>query len=320
LSNATLPAVDIIIVDEVSMADLPVLDALLTAARVSTRNCHILLVGDPDQLASVNVGAVLADVVEERADMESLITRLTVVQRTKNNVLPQLAAAIRAVRDDVSAVETVVSLLTSSAPQIRFVEKPADQQLQDRVFQHARRLVRAARRGDIELALLLTRAFAVLSATHRGPGSVRYWNEMVRAHLEEQHLATPGQFMVGQPVLVTRNQRNLDVFNGDLGVVVLHEEQLHVAFANRPLLPLGEVGYLVPAWAMTIHKSQGSEYREVVACLPGDDSPLLTAELVYTAATRAIRNLTVVGSEKALRKAVAKRVSRVSGLSYRLAR
>ena len=320
LSNATLPAVDIIIVDEVSMADLPVLDALFTAARVSSRNCHILLVGDPDQLASVNVGAVLADVVEERADMESLITRLEVVQRTKNNALPELAGAIRSVRENKAAVEAVVSLLASSEPQIRFVERPSDQQLQERVFQHARRLVHTARRGDIELALLLTRALAVLSATHRGLGSVRYWNELVRAHLEEHHLATPGQFMVGQPVLVTRNQRSLDVFNGDLGVVVLQDNLLHVAFANRPLIPLAEVGYLVPAWAMTIHKSQGSEYREVIACLPSDDSPLLTAELVYTAATRAIRKLTVMGTEKALRKAVSRRVSRVSGLAYRLSR
>jgi exodeoxyribonuclease V alpha subunit len=318
LSRAALPALDIIIVDEVSMADLPVLDALFNANRASERNCHILLVGDPDQLASVNVGAVLADVVDDTANMESLITRLSVVQRTKNDALPLLASSIRSVRHDPENVDTVVAQLRSSPPDISFFEEPTEDAVHQRVFQHARRLVRTAQRGDVALALLLTRSFTILAATHRGSGSVRYWNELVRSHLEELRLASPGQFSIGQPVLVTRNQKHLEVFNGDLGVVVMHDGTLHVAFANRPLLPLAAVGYLVPAWAMTIHKSQGSEYREVVACLPGEESPLLSAELIYTAVTRAIRKLTVVGSEVALRRAVVKRISRVSGLTYRL--
>ncbi|NBV26125.1 MAG: hypothetical protein EBR99_02280, partial [Actinobacteria bacterium] len=318
LSRATLPALDIIIVDEVSMADLPVLDALFAANRASDRNCHILLVGDPDQLASVNVGAVLADVVDDTATMESLITRLDVVQRTKNDALPLLASTIRSVRHHPENVDAVVAQLRSSPADISFFEQPTEGAVHQRVFQHARRLVRTAQRGDVALALLLTQSFTILAATHRGPGSVRYWNELVRSHLDELRLTSPGQFSTGQPVLVTRNQKHLEVFNGDLGVVVMHDAALHVAFANRPLLPLAAVGYLVPAWAMTIHKSQGSEYREVVACLPGDESPLLSAELIYTAVTRAIRKLTVVGSEVALRRAVVKRISRVSGLTYRL--
>ena len=318
LSRAAIPALDIIIVDEVSMADLPVLDALFAANRASERNCHILLVGDPDQLASVNVGAVLADVVDDEAAMESLMTRLSVVQRTKNDALPSLASAIRAVRQRPEEVDVVVSQLRSSVPDIRFFEQPNEEVVHERAFQHARRLVRTAQRGDVALALLLTQSFTILAATHRGSGSVRYWNELVRSHLEERRLTTPGQFSVGQPVLVTRNQKHLEVFNGDLGVVVMHDDVLHVAFSNRPLVPLAAVGYLVPAWAMTIHKSQGSEYREVVACLPGEASPLLSAELVYTAVTRAIRKLTVVGSEEALRRAVVTRISRVSGLTSRL--
>jgi exodeoxyribonuclease V alpha subunit len=318
LSRAALPALDIIIVDEVSMADLPVLDALFDANRASERNCHILLVGDPDQLASVNVGAVLADVVDDTANMESLITRLSVVQRTKNDALPLLASTIRSVRHHPENVDLVVSQLRNSPPDISFFEQPTEDVVHQRVFQHARRLVRTAQRGDVALALLLTRSFTILAATHRGSGSVRYWNELVRAHLDELRLTSPGQFSIGQPVLVTRNQKHLEVFNGDLGVVVMHDTGLHVAFANRPPLPLAAVGYLVPAWAMTIHKSQGSEYREVVACLPGEASPLLSAELIYTAVTRAIRKLTVVGSEVALRRAVVKRISRVSGLTYRL--
>ena len=300
------------------MADLPVLDALFAANRASGRNCHIVLVGDPDQLASVNVGAVLADVVDDAADMESLIPRLSVVQRTKNDALPILAGAIRSMRQHPEAVEGMISQLRSATSNISFFDLPSEDAVHQRVFQHARRLVRTAQRGDVVLALLLTRSFTILAATHRGSGSVRYWNELVRAHLDELRLTSPGQFSIGQPVLVTRNQKHLGIFNGDLGVVVMHDEALHAAFANRPLLPLAAVGYLVPAWAMTIHKSQGSEYREVVTCLPGEESPLLSAELIYTAVTRAIRKLTVVGSELALRRAVAKRISRVSGLTYRL--
>ena len=258
LSRATIPALDIIIVDEVSMADLPVLDALFAANRASDRNCHILLVGDPDQLASVNVGAVLADVVDDAADMESLMTRLAVVQRTKNDALPSLASAIRSVRQHPEEVDLVVSQLRGSTPDIQFFEQPTEEEVHERVFLHARRLVRTAQRGDIALALLLTQSFTILAATHRGSGSVRYWNDLVRSHLEERRLIAPGQFVVGQPVLVTRNQKHLEVFNGDLGVVVMRDGLLHIAFPDRPLVPLAAVGHLVPAWAMTIHKSQGS--------------------------------------------------------------
>jgi exodeoxyribonuclease V alpha subunit len=149
------------------------------------------------------------------------------------------------------------------------------------------------------------------------------WSDRIEAAVTE---AVPwakraGRWRLGTPIIVTGNDPVNRVFNGDVGVVVSAEGGMRVAMATG-----GGVRLVAPArlaqwetwWAMTIHKSQGSEFSHAVVSLPGPGSPILTRELLYTAVTRARERLTVIGSEATIREAVDRPVARASGLRDRL--
>jgi len=310
---------EVTVVDEVSMADLVLLDLLITAAqREGQPPAHLVLVGDPNQLASVNVGAVLSDVVNPRAGLDGLVTHLTTTHRYQAGgsdagtaMVGDLAVAIIDERvDDVDA------MLASNGAFLHTVGTYDDAALGSMVLSHAREVVALASAGDAAGAQAALGRMTILSATRRGPGSVEWWNAFVDAGLGD-NVERFGNFYVGQPVLVRKNQHALKVSNGDVGVVI-GGEQPKVVFDEGREVPLFSLGYLSPAWAMTIHKSQGSEYDHVVVVLPNAGSQLLTRELFYTAVTRAKTEVTVVGSSEVLREAIGRSVERVSGLTDRL--
>jgi exodeoxyribonuclease V alpha subunit len=306
---------DVVVVDEVSMADLTVLDVLLRATHGDAGHVpRVILVGDPHQLASVNVGAVLADAVNPEAGDEALISTLTTVHRTGHRPLIDLAAAVNA-----GDVVEVARLLRSGGV-IGHHRDPEDLFTVRRVIDHAGEVGDLAAAGDGHGALATLRRRSVLAATLEGPGSVAWWNARVGAHHRRLFPVVAGErFSVGEPVLVMRNQRALNLSNGDLGVVVEHGGRRVIYFEGDRVVPVGGVGYLETAWAMTIHKSQGSEFDEVVVVLANVESPLLSRELLYTAITRASDSVTLLASSEAIDRAVATSVSRVSGLTHRLA-
>ena len=305
---------DVVVVDEVSMADLTILDQLLRATRGdSARVPRIILVGDPHQLASVNVGAVLADAVSPEAGDEALVSTLTTVHRTGHRPIIELAAAVK-----VGDAGEVARLLATGGviSQHRDAEHPATVR---RVIEHASDVGELAARGDGPGALAALRRRSVLAATLQGPGSVAWWNARVGAHHRRRFPILAGErFSVGEPVLVTRNQRALDLSNGDLGVVVERDGRRVIHFDEERVLPVGGVGFLETAWAMTIHKSQGSEFDEIVVVLANLESPLLSRELLYTGVTRASEAVTILATPEAIARAVTTSVSRVSGLAHRL--
>jgi len=144
----------------------------------------------------------------------------------------------------------------------------------------------------------------------------------IKRRLAETVPGFPWQgWFAGRPLLITENDRQLGLYNGDTGVVVDAGGALRCAFERR-----GEVVHVSPSrlaavetlYAMTIHKSQGSQFGQVVVVLPDEASPILTRELLYTAVTRAERGVTVVGTEAAVRAAVSRPVARASGLRGRL--
>ena len=304
---------DVVVVDEVSMADLPMIDILLRAAGDGTR---VILVGDPHQLASVNVGAVLADVVNEEAGDEALISHLREVHRTDLVPILDLAAAV----NDGDAARVALALEAGG----EIIERRThwdDPDLIATVMRHAMEVGDLARRGDGPAALAALRRLTVLCANREGPGSVAWWNALIGARYRARHPVAGGErFSVGEPVLVTRNQRALGVSNGDLGVVIERAGRRYVHFDDDRELPVGGVGHLESAWAMTIHKSQGSEFAHVIVVLAGEESPLLTRELLYTGVTRAGERVTLVGTPEVVARAVTTAVTRVSGLTHRLAR
>ena len=184
-------------------------------------------------------------------------------------------------------------------------------------------VVAAARQGDAPAALAAMRRVQVLCAHRRGPHGVSAW----RAHIESWLTASIAGYaargwFAGRPLLMTENDYALDLFNGDTGVAVAAGvDRLACAFERR-----GELLMVSPSrlravetlYAMTIHKSQGSQFGEVVVILPDEGSPILTRELLYTAVTRAEAGVRIVGTEAAVRAAVSRPVSRASGLRARL--
>ena len=306
---------DLVIVDEASMADLPMIDLLIRTAQANVeRPCHIVLVGDPRQLASVNVGAVLADAVDPAAGIGELVTRLRVAHRFGGERLVDLARAI-----DGGDGDTVTGLLSADDGELRHVDDADTPHLVDQVVRHASRLITLAANGDATAALATLRELTVLCANREGPGSVAWWNARVRAELLREFPLKRGErFGVGEPILVTRNQRSLGLNNGDVGVVIESDGERVVVFDAARRHSLGAIGYAETAWAMTIHKSQGSEYDHVIVVLPRRQSPLLTRELFYTGVTRAKSGVTVVGQLDTVREAIGREIDRVSGLTYRL--
>ena len=304
---------DVVVVDEASMADLAMLDVLLGAAAGAASPCRVVLVGDPHQLASVNVGAVLADAVADEAHTDVLVTRLATVHRTDNRDILDFAALVNA-----GDSEGVRRLMTDGRTDLHHYGRFDDTELVALVVEHARALRDAARRGDRPALVGLASALTVLAANREGPGSVAWWNDHVRDALREGRASAGSQFTVGEPVLITRNQRSLGLHNGDVGVVMEVDGELNVVFDDGRERPLAAIAHAQPAWAMTIHKSQGSEYDHVVVVLARVGSPLLTRELLYTGVTRAKRSVSLVGDLAAVAAATDRQVDRVSGLTERL--
>lgn len=338
---------DVVVVDEASMLSLTLTARLLEAVRPEAR---LLLVGDPDQLASVEAGAVLADLVAgfgdpsdpaDPADPAGPVVRLRTSHRFGASI-GTLAAALRdadagadadgeaGVLAQLRAVRrTPGSPVDPSAP-VGFVDlaEPAteaalDEALRPLVLPTARAVRAAALAGDAEGALALLGEHRLLCAHRSGPAGVAAQNRRVETWLaEEDPGVVPGGSYAGRPLLVSRNDPGLGLANGDTGVVVRAADgSFRAVFATpgRPReLALSRVGDVETMHALTIHKAQGSQAERVTVLLPGPESRLLTRELLYTAVTRAQRSVCLVGSEEAVSAAVGRHVQRASGLRERL--
>jgi exodeoxyribonuclease V alpha subunit len=303
---------DVIVVDEASMVSLTMMARLLEAVRPHTR---LLLVGDPDQLASVEAGAVLADLVDGLG--EARIAALKTSHRFGESI-GELATAIR-----VGDADRVVELLHAGGEHIEWIEA-ADprERLRNVLVPHALALRTAAILGDGVAALATLDEHRLLCAHRRGPFGVQHWNRQVERWLTEA-TGEPiwSSWYAGRPVLMTANDYGLGLYNGDTGVTVVDGETLRAVVGGAgeaTTFATSRLADVETMHAMTIHKSQGSQADEVTVLLPPEDSRLLTRELFYTAVTRAKKRVRAVGSEPALRAAVERRAVRASGLGRRL--
>ena len=303
---------DVIVVDETSMVSLTMMARLLEAVRP---DAQLIFVGDPDQLASVEAGAVLADLVDGLG--EDKVAALTTSHRFGESI-GALASAIRA-----GDADRVIEVLRGGDEHIEWVdtEQPTEH-VRKVVVPHALRLRHAAVLGDRESALATLTEHRMLCAHRRGPFGARYWNRQVERWLAED-TGEPiwSSWYVGRPMLVTANDYGLGLYNGDTGVTVLDNGVLRVVIAGAAEsleFATGRLADVDTMHAMTIHKSQGSQADEVTVLLPPEDSRLLTRELFYTAVTRAKERVRVLGSDAAVRAAIERRVVRASGLRQRL--
>lgn len=337
---------DVVVVDEASMVSLTLMARLVEALRPTTR---LVLVGDPHQLSSVEVGAVLGDLVRRRPpsgvvplDLGSLapvdsgalsadeladvqtgaVVELTTVHRFSAEI-QALAEAVRL--GDDAALEAV---LAAEHPCIELVEQdpgvpgealPAS--LRRDVLAAGGTLIEAARVGRPAEALAALELHRVLCGHREGPYGVARWGEQVQEWLTERFpgYGSDGSWYVGRPLLVTANDYQLRLFNGDTGVVVADADGGHARAAFRrddvveELAP-SRLGEVQTVHAMSVHRSQGSQFKRVTLVLPPDGSPLLTRELVYTAITRAEEHVRIIGTRAALVTALRTPIQRASGL------
>ncbi len=299
---------DVVVVDEASMASLELVARLLEAMRPEAK---LVLVGDADQLASVEAGAVLHDVVAGWS--ESNVITLTKSHRFGDRI-GQLAAAVRDGDGDGA-----IALLSEPGSELTLIgAKNAEQVIADRALPSARALIAAATNEDSAAAFAALNEHRILCAHRSGPAGASTWNRNLINWLRAD---TDGQFwFVGKPVLLTQNDAQLGVYNGDAGVTFAGRNGPVIALEGAPQsviaparLPQAQAGY-----AMTIHRSQGSEFNDVTIVLPTVESAVMSRELLYTAITRAIESVTIIGSEQQVRAAIGRQVARSSGIAERL--
>jgi exodeoxyribonuclease V alpha subunit len=344
---------DVLIVDETSMIPLSLMARLTEAVRPDAR---LVLVGDPEQLASVEAGAVLGDLVgpalqalqmtpEARGELEKVTGTPPLAARARphggigdgivilrsnhrfSGHLATLALAVRAGEDD-----QVIDLLSAGHPEIQWLRATEAGSGDSEMLQPIRAavtavgaaLLTAATAGDGPGALEQLSRLRVLCAHRRGAAGVDTWTARIEEWLAESvdAFSASGTWYLGRPVMVTANDYGLRLFNGDTGAVIARPDGgLAVVFRHGGTLASvspSRLSAVETVFAMTVHKAQGSEFRDVVVLLPAAESRILTRELLYTAVTRARQRLILAGSEQSIRAAIARPVARASGLTRRL--
>ena len=327
---------DVVIVDEASMVSLPLMSKLVGALAPQAR---LIVVGDPGQLASVDAGSVLADIVgpvvggtvdpgvapgrRALADCISVLTHSrrfppgSTIDRFARSVGSGDAAGARAVLAEASLADPPGSATTLDwHPDT----EQAIAAVRARVEPVVVEVAALAASGAVAEALAGSDRVRVLCAHRIGSMGVSGWNERIETWLVRAGHPARGWYP-GRPVMVTANDYGLGLFNGDVGVVVRVDGRAMVAFPSVDgprLVAPARLEAIETVHATTIHKSQGSEFDEVVVVLPPVGSRLASRELLYTAVTRARQRVTLVGAAESLDDVVARRTLRASGLGHML--
>jgi exodeoxyribonuclease V alpha subunit len=309
---------DVVIVDETSMVSLWLMARLLEAARPDAR---VVLVGDPGQLTAIEAGAVLRDIVGP-ATSTGFGAGIVVLERVH-----RFGEGIAAVADAIRRGDgdgTVDVLRARRSEEVLWIEADAAagpvEAIRDGALAAGRAVVTAALAGDTAQALRALSSFRVLCAHRRGPHGVAAWTGEIERWLSGSldGFELSERDYVGRPLLITENDYELRLYNGDTGVIVLDPDGRMVAAFENGLFAPTRLGAAETVYAMTIHKSQGSQFDTAAVLLPDPGSRILTRELMYTAVTRARERLIVVGTEEMVRAAVARPVARATGLRERL--
>ena len=403
----TLPY-DLVIVDEASMVDLPMMAQLMEALAANTR---LILLGDKDQLASVEAGSVLGDLCDSgvmvngyhahglQADrskqlealcgmeqgylndyieagaplMANSLTQLRVSHRfTHDSGIGKLAAAVNAgqfsqVQQSFTQYDDIHCYTNLAAPfskDLTIQTREAEFAWQQQVINGYSQYLQAIEQGESPYQVLqLFNKFQLLCALRQGSSGLQALNDRVQSLLQNRGLlnidnhqgagfnnsSEQSRWYVGRPVMISRNDYELNLFNGDIGIAMMVEskvggiadgmadgrkgkKELRVCFATedisanssadpsahaqpnvRQLLPTRLPSHET-AFAMTVHKSQGSEFADVALVLPDNHSPVISRELIYTAITRAKKSFSLYSNDEVLAAGVNSQIERASGL------
>ncbi|WP_394236139.1 exodeoxyribonuclease V subunit alpha [Pseudomonas anguilliseptica] len=332
-------ALDVLVVDEASMVDLALMAKLLDALPPTAR---LILLGDKDQLCAVEAGAVFAELCEGRgfdAQAASELQRITGQQVPVSQPTSQLGDAVvllthshrfagdsgigeLARRINGGDVSGTLNLLKENRSDLAWNAQPTPNDLLERLDQGYSPYISAAKSADPAAAFAAFNAFRALCAQREGAWGVAGINEALEARIKRRHqVPSRERWYIGRPVMVRQNDYALGLFNGDIGICLHTEYGLRVFFEGedgyRPFAPARLPSH-DSAFAMTVHKSQGSEFSEVLLVLPELPSPLLSRSLFYTGITRAKHKVEIWALPARLGEAVVTRAERAAGLAERL--
>jgi exodeoxyribonuclease V alpha subunit len=331
---------DLIVVDEASMIDLNLMYRLISHIGEGTR---LILLGDKDQLASVEAGSVFADLCQkpdngfrkETADQINKFMPKTDLPVKKQSVLNDSVLYLtKSYRfDEGSGIGNLASLAKQGEATSKQIGRLIDEypELDNEEFDFSRiRLDGLAKAlsdqvetvkeiRDAKKLLKFWRESAWLTVLRRGPEGSKELNRLVEKILVLQRTVQPENgWYHGRPVIITRNSYTMGVFNGDLGVCMKDDEGKLTVYvesgSETKILQPHRLTDYAPAYFLTVHKSQGSEFDHVNLLLPKRDTSILTRELLYTAITRARRSFYLYGDLELFAKGIKRETTRYTGL------
>lgn len=306
---------DVVVVDEASMVDLALMSKLVDALRPGSR---LILLGDKNQLASVESGAVLADLI-------SALPENTVELQKSYRFDGGIKGFAEAINSGDSS--RAWKIMTGAQPDnVSLLQEEVADYGGEKYCRYMQAVRQSRTLEDYGKLFSFLHSFKILCALRNGRTGVTGVNSQVERYLTAKGYDCLGSpWYRGRPVMVTRNDYALDLYNGDIGICMPDPERPDIMkvwfertdFTLQGLLP-GRLGGCETVYALTIHKSQGAEIEEVLVVLPEHDSALVTRELLYTAVTRAAKYVWIRGKQAVFDTAVGRKIERFSGLALRL--
>lgn len=330
----------VVIIDEASMIDLPLMAKLFQALG---KNTKIILLGDRNQLASVEPGSVFADIcspkltasfsknfaedVEQVAGMklqnsgerssglcDSIVELKKSYRFVEGSGIEILSTSVN--RGDYPQV--LDTLGGESHGDISFHELPPPEKMAQAVADRIGKRCVYSDSGDVTEAFREFESFMILCALRHGPYGIGTINQIIENALSGEESMRQKQFYPGKPLLISRNDYNVGLFNGDIGIILSQEEDQYAFFREGGdtyrKIPVYRLPVHETAHAMTVHKSQGSEFESILLILPDTLSPVVTRELIYTAITRAKHKVEIWADKNVFKEAVKNTVARESGV------
>ena len=293
--NADNPLVaDLVIVDEVSMVDVVLMNQLLDAL---PRNVALILAGDPNQLPSVESGALLADLLSGAKDAENANRR--------GPLWEAVLTLEKVYRHDTGILDTAAAVRAGDAEALRAAFE-ADESLTWHTMVNPSKMAHII--ADKYMGRSDFSELSVLSPLRRG-----FWSVSILNNKISQIIGGKTTLFEGMPVMITRNNASRNLWNGDRGSIVFRGSRCWVKIGGKGReFPLAALPGWEPAWVQTIHKSQGSEFYEVIVILPQGTGHFFTREALYTAITRAKKEVSMFAEFAEMKSILAREVTRNS--------
>lgn len=335
---------DLVIVDEASMIDVALMAKLLEAIKPDAR---VVLCGDKDQLCSVEAGSVFAELCascENDSYSEEFLQKITSFFPQFQNPPSQssnffhdsavtlkknfrfgsdsgIFAISQAVNNsDLSMISNIKK--NKNFHDITWNDLPQADRFHEMLHDYINKYFKPIpETEDLRVAFRLLNSFRLLTPFRTGPYGVVALNRLIERYIKPKETAFANEYYKGKPILITSNDYNLQLFNGDTGIVFPDQNEtgnlkafFESAHGEFRVFSLQSLPSFEPAFAMTIHKSQGSEFDKTLVVLPEIESPILTKELLYTGLTRARKSVEIWGSIEKFCQVAQQKTFRYSGI------